>query len=382
MMRVQWAGPLFYPPVGKIAVLDSGSEIVWHDESESADCFTGLLPKDGRSPNQRVVFDLSCMWGRQFIHHIEEPTGDDLRLGWLPRGGRLMSVQQYRRVNLYPGRPQCQDKCRSGRCHAVRTNLSAGTLVHRVGPLGAIVLSSVIDEKVRRLSYRRYQAEPSWRACADDHRRPELLTIHRPQYASTAPIASGIFRKARVLDRLFFHQNIGFCGCILKRLTSGFRLFIAAQHSHARHSRLAQVAGFTGWPTVKQKLRSLARCENLKLFGFQHNSNRRFKHPMIVEVFHDGYLPSWNLRTEAGDGCLFRLVSLFTKTKTLSQEFRGRRVSVASENVRLDWRTEELTPHCLKQNVTDSVDAPAGMAMDRCSGLGDGWRGSAWRHGR
>ncbi|MGN6537383.1 MAG: hypothetical protein ACTHKQ_16855 [Mesorhizobium sp.] len=86
MTQVQWAGPLFYPPVGMIAVMDSGSRIeVWHDESESADCFTGLLLKDGRSHGQRVVFDLSCMWGRQFIHHIEEPTDEDIRLGWLPR---------------------------------------------------------------------------------------------------------------------------------------------------------------------------------------------------------------------------------------------------------------------------------------------------------
>lgn len=85
MTPVQWAGPLFYPPVGKIAVLDSGSRIeIWDDESESAACFTGLLLMDGTYA-QRVVFDLSCMWGRQFIDHIEEPTEDDLRLGGLPR---------------------------------------------------------------------------------------------------------------------------------------------------------------------------------------------------------------------------------------------------------------------------------------------------------
>lgn len=86
MTQVQWAGPLFYPPVGMIAVMDSGSRIeVWHDESESAGCFTGLLLKDGRSHSQRVVFDLSCMWSRQFIDHIEPPNEDDVRLGWLSR---------------------------------------------------------------------------------------------------------------------------------------------------------------------------------------------------------------------------------------------------------------------------------------------------------
>ncbi len=39
--------------------------------------------------------------------------------------------------------------------------------------------------------------------------------------------------------------------------------------------------------------------------------------------------------------------------------------------------------HCLKQNVTDSVDATVGMVMVRCPSSGDGWHGgSAWRHGR
>lgn len=86
MTQVLWAGPLFYPPIGMIAVMNSGCRIeVWHDESESADCFTGLLLKDGRSHAQRVVFDLSCMWGREFIDHIEEPTEADIRLGGLPR---------------------------------------------------------------------------------------------------------------------------------------------------------------------------------------------------------------------------------------------------------------------------------------------------------
>lgn len=81
-----WPGPLYYPPVGKIAVMSSGSRIeVWPDESESADCFTGLLLQEGRTRTQIIVFDLSCMWGRTKIDHIEEPDADDLRLGMLPR---------------------------------------------------------------------------------------------------------------------------------------------------------------------------------------------------------------------------------------------------------------------------------------------------------
>lgn len=81
-----YAGPLFYPPVGMIAVMDTTSRIeIWPNESESADCFTGLLLKDGRTETQRVVFDLSVMWDRYQIDHIEEPTAGDLRLSWLPR---------------------------------------------------------------------------------------------------------------------------------------------------------------------------------------------------------------------------------------------------------------------------------------------------------
>ncbi|GAA2817086.1 hypothetical protein EDC40_103673 [Aminobacter aminovorans] len=86
MTQVQWAGPLFYPPVGMIAVMDSGSRIeVWPDESESKDCFTGVMLLEGRTDDQRAVFDTSCMWGRCFIDHIEEPTEADLRLCGLLR---------------------------------------------------------------------------------------------------------------------------------------------------------------------------------------------------------------------------------------------------------------------------------------------------------
>jgi hypothetical protein len=80
-MSTQWAGPLFYPPVGKIAVMGSGARIeVWADESESVDCFTGLLLDAGASYGKRVVFDLSCMWDRMRIDHIEDPTHSDLEL--------------------------------------------------------------------------------------------------------------------------------------------------------------------------------------------------------------------------------------------------------------------------------------------------------------
>lgn len=76
-----YSGPLFYPPVGQIAVTKAGSRIeVWPDESDSADCFTGLILLSGRTHTQTVVFDLSCMWDRLQIDHIEDPTDDDRRI--------------------------------------------------------------------------------------------------------------------------------------------------------------------------------------------------------------------------------------------------------------------------------------------------------------
>lgn len=79
---IPYPGPLFYPHVGKVAVMDGGARIeVWANESESPDCFTGLMLREGRSYAQRVVLDLSCMWLRACIHHIEEPTADDIALG-------------------------------------------------------------------------------------------------------------------------------------------------------------------------------------------------------------------------------------------------------------------------------------------------------------
>ncbi len=84
-MTANWAGPLFYPPVGKIAVTASGCRIeVWDDESESADCFTGLLLTDARNAGRAAVFDLSVCWGREFIDHIEEPTPEDVSRSFWP----------------------------------------------------------------------------------------------------------------------------------------------------------------------------------------------------------------------------------------------------------------------------------------------------------
>lgn len=77
---IAWPGPLFYPPVGMIAVTKLGARIVvWPDESESAGCFTGLLLREG-SRAQRVVHDLSVMWARDAIDHVEQPTKSDEEL--------------------------------------------------------------------------------------------------------------------------------------------------------------------------------------------------------------------------------------------------------------------------------------------------------------
>jgi hypothetical protein len=79
-MMIDWAGPLFYPPVAKIAVMRSGARIeIWPNESE-AGCFTGLLLDQASSHSKRIAFDLSCLWDCTCIDHIEEPTPDDLQL--------------------------------------------------------------------------------------------------------------------------------------------------------------------------------------------------------------------------------------------------------------------------------------------------------------
>lgn len=82
---IPYPGPLFYPPVGMIAVTASGARIeVWDNESDSGDCFTGLMLQERRTYAQTVVCDLSCCWGRENIHHIEEPTETDLAISFWP----------------------------------------------------------------------------------------------------------------------------------------------------------------------------------------------------------------------------------------------------------------------------------------------------------
>ena len=76
----KWPGPLFYPPINMIAVMTTGARIhVWPNESETDGDFTGLMLRDG-TPARRVVFDLSCMWSRTMISHIERPTDADRSL--------------------------------------------------------------------------------------------------------------------------------------------------------------------------------------------------------------------------------------------------------------------------------------------------------------
>ena len=76
--HVAWDGPLFYPPVGKIAVMSGGDRIeVWPDEGEHQGCFTGLLLKPGRSIERQRAHDMSCMWDRKAVDHIEEPSEAD-----------------------------------------------------------------------------------------------------------------------------------------------------------------------------------------------------------------------------------------------------------------------------------------------------------------
>jgi|GEM_PF-4501438 len=64
-----WAGPLFYPPVGSVAVMGSGTRIkVWPSENDDPDSFTGINLSDG---------DASCMWDRIQIAAIEAPSAAD-----------------------------------------------------------------------------------------------------------------------------------------------------------------------------------------------------------------------------------------------------------------------------------------------------------------
>jgi len=60
-----WPGPLFYPPVGKVAVMEGGSKIeVWPNESREG-CFTGsILPPEAP--------DISCMWDLARIVRVDD----------------------------------------------------------------------------------------------------------------------------------------------------------------------------------------------------------------------------------------------------------------------------------------------------------------------
>lgn len=57
-----WPGPLFCPPVGMIAVMQSGNRIeIWDDECDEPGLFTGMNLRDG---------DASALWCRQFIAQV------------------------------------------------------------------------------------------------------------------------------------------------------------------------------------------------------------------------------------------------------------------------------------------------------------------------
>ena len=63
----KWPGPLFYPPVGGIAVMISGSRIeVWANEGADGSCFTGIDITTG---------DASVMWLKSKIKGIEVSAG-------------------------------------------------------------------------------------------------------------------------------------------------------------------------------------------------------------------------------------------------------------------------------------------------------------------
>ena len=88
-MHLNWPGPLFYPPVGKVAVMTGGTRIeVWANESDP-DCFTGLLLSEGNF-QKRAAMDLSCFWDRFQIDHVEEPTSEDMQLMQFP--GRVIEA--------------------------------------------------------------------------------------------------------------------------------------------------------------------------------------------------------------------------------------------------------------------------------------------------
>lgn len=68
-----------YPAVGSVAVLESGTRVmVWPNESDDAECFTGQEMVDGLSACN-AMHGCSCMWLRAAIVRVEAPTGDQVR---------------------------------------------------------------------------------------------------------------------------------------------------------------------------------------------------------------------------------------------------------------------------------------------------------------
>lgn len=75
-------GPdLFYPPPGKIAVMDSGGRVaIWPWEENGPETFCGQMLLPNRTSAQVSVIDVSCLWSRTRIKAIEEPTDADRQL--------------------------------------------------------------------------------------------------------------------------------------------------------------------------------------------------------------------------------------------------------------------------------------------------------------
>ena len=70
-----------YPEIGKIAVTQSGARIViWPDEGDEPQCFTGQLLEEGASAACIAVHNVSVLWRRDAIIKIDEPTAHDRAL--------------------------------------------------------------------------------------------------------------------------------------------------------------------------------------------------------------------------------------------------------------------------------------------------------------
>lgn len=66
----QQIGMWTYPPIGKVAVMNSGLRVmVWAHEGENVDCFTGC------ATNKRITGgNSSTMWRIDRIQAIDEPS--------------------------------------------------------------------------------------------------------------------------------------------------------------------------------------------------------------------------------------------------------------------------------------------------------------------